>query len=56
MEDNSEDVNVNPSDQTTGIGVALNLSDIEILRGRIEQQKATKLKAEVNLVLNCLYL
>lgn len=47
MEDIPQDINVNPTDQPPGIGVSLNLSDIEILRDRIEQQKANKLKAEV---------
>lgn len=47
---------ISPTVQPPGTGVALNLTDIDVLKDRLEQQKANKLKAEVtklNTVLCC---
>lgn len=41
------DINPIPTDEIQDPAVSVNLSNIEILRDRLEKQKANKLKAEV---------
>lgn len=41
---------INPTVQPPGTGVGLNLTDIDVLKDRLEQQKANKLKAEVRVL------